>query len=199
MIRNTSKEAQDNPALQLGKLMFGGPNAIEHQEAQGQRELCAESAALPVECDPLGVAALEKAGVKFGAVRQNDDVFRDATLPAGWKIVPTDHSMWSKLLDNEGRERAKIFYKAAFYDRSAHMGVCTRYIHADDYGDETKTLRIKDAVTGVFVWQSESLPKRDYAASDEAYKAAEEWMAANFPDWRDPGAYWVPTTPIAPA
>jgi hypothetical protein len=31
--------------------------------------------------------------------------------------------MHSYILDGEGREAAHVFYKAAFYDRSAHMEV----------------------------------------------------------------------------
>ena len=51
-------------------------------------------------------------------------------LPAGWKKQATDHSMWSKLLDESGAVVASIFYKAAFYDRIAEMNCapyCRRY------------------------------------------------------------------------
>ena len=37
------------------------------------------------------------------------------------KKVASDHSMWSKLEDENGVEIASIFYKAAFYDMSAFM------------------------------------------------------------------------------
>lgn len=96
------------------------PSMIEAQEAQGQRELI-NSAQLPVDIDPISRAKLESAGVVFGAVSKGDPMFRTATLPAGWRKAATSHSMWSDLLDENGDKRAAIFYKAAFYDRSAHM------------------------------------------------------------------------------
>jgi hypothetical protein len=39
------------------------------------------------------------------------------------QLVNSDHAMWSYLVDELGRERVSIFYKAAFYDRSAHMSL----------------------------------------------------------------------------
>jgi hypothetical protein len=45
------------------------------------------------------------------------------SLPPGWKVVPTDHSMWSDLVDAKGEKRASIFYKAAFYDRDAFIRI----------------------------------------------------------------------------
>lgn len=102
------------------------PGGIEAQEAAGQAALVA-SDTLPTD---LGWgdhirdrAILEAAGVQFLGVCENDPLFQRVILPAGWKKVPTDHSMWSKLVDETGRERAAIFYKAAFYDRKAHMTV----------------------------------------------------------------------------
>ena len=52
---------------------------------------------------------------------KGDDLFTDVKLPQGWRIQPTNHSMWSDLLDEAGVKRAAIFYKAAFYDRSAFI------------------------------------------------------------------------------
>lgn len=101
----------------LGMVM---PGAIEAQEAEGQRELV-QSAQLPVECHAECKAKLEAAGVKFGPALPDDPLFCNAELPAGWKKVPTDHSMWSDLVDEKGEKRAAIFYKAAFYDRSAFI------------------------------------------------------------------------------
>lgn len=91
------------------------PGGIEAQEAAGQRDLCASSR-LPKDAP---WPELEALGIVRG--EDVDNLFVNATLPAGWSIKPTDHSMWSKLLDETGAERASIFYKAAFYDRSAHL------------------------------------------------------------------------------
>lgn len=101
--------------------MGGNPGAIEAQEVQGQKELC-NDAALPVEGSET-VAHL----VELGAVRENDPLFRDVTLPEGWEIKPTGHSMWSSLQNEKGEEVAAIFYKAAFYDRGAFIRVTEEF------------------------------------------------------------------------
>lgn len=96
------------------------PDAIERQEAQGQQELV-NSEQLPVKCSPVLKAKLQYAGVVFDSVTPDDALFCLAILPKGWKKQPTDHSMWSALVDDKGQKQAMIFYKAAFYDRDAFM------------------------------------------------------------------------------
>lgn len=101
-------------------VMGGNPRAIEAQEAQGQRDLVANTQ-LPMDCPPDLKAELERAGVIFGAQTPGDRLFCSVTLPKGWKKKATEHSMWSDLLDDKDVKVAAIFYKAAFYDRSAFM------------------------------------------------------------------------------
>ena len=105
--------------------LFGGnPNAIEDQEAKGQQELVMSSQ-LPVKVNsPRGVNAAEKyteLGIKVIEQTNGDNLFLNVTLPDGWQIQPTGHSMWSKLIDANGKEIASIFCKAAFYDREAFI------------------------------------------------------------------------------
>jgi hypothetical protein len=103
--------------------LFGGDSrSIERQEAAGQQELV-NASVLPADCDSASRAALEAAGVVFGEPVAGDPIFVNVTLPDGWKKVATDHSMWSDLVDGDGKKRAGIFYKAAFYDRNARMYV----------------------------------------------------------------------------
>jgi len=102
-------------------LRGGNPNAIERQEKRGQDQLVSSVTRLPVECDQEDMKALVEMGVVFGDPIEDDPIFCKATLPEGWKIEGTDHSLWSKLVDQDGIEKASIFYKAAFYDRSAFI------------------------------------------------------------------------------
>lgn len=112
-----------NTATQMRELIDGLPGAIEASEARGQRELVV-SEQLPAEIRPAtGRFELESAGVKFGDPAPEDKLFVKASLPPSWKKRPTDHSMWSELVDDRGKVRAQIFYKAAFYDRWAFMNV----------------------------------------------------------------------------
>lgn len=102
-------------------VLGGNPAAIESQEARGQMELI-DSEQLPVKVEG-DRKKLEDKGVVFGKPTPGDEIFCSAKLPVGWKKRPTDHSMWSELVDEKGAVCAKIFYKAAFYDRSAFIRI----------------------------------------------------------------------------
>lgn len=121
MIENTSDR---DPLLHLMGALDGSDSYITGMEAAGQRQLV-ESEALPTQINGGTLKDFEALGFTFGDPDPRDPLFRPATLPAGWKKVRTDHSMWSKIVDDEGRERARIFYKAAFYDRDAFMSLET--------------------------------------------------------------------------
>lgn len=109
----------------LGALATGSASrAIEEQERNGQASLihAREGNVVQIPLDGSEHAeAFEAIGITLG--EPTDELFRSATLPEGWKIVATDHSMWTRLLDDKGEERASIFYKAAFYDRRAHISL----------------------------------------------------------------------------
>ena len=122
-IRNTTADMRD-PVNQMGMIaeaiVTGSPETfITGQERAGQHELV-HSDSLPAKCDK---AAFEALGFTFGDPDPADPLFMPATLPAGWEKRATDHSMGSVIVDPLGRERVSIFYKAAFYDRSAHMSL----------------------------------------------------------------------------
>lgn len=116
-ITNTAKDDVHNEWL-LGR----NPKAIEDQEKRGQKELL-NSAQLPTEIEKEDKEVLKNLGVVFGEPLPNDPIFCDAKLPDGWKLQVTDHSMWTELLDADNKVIAHIFYKAAFYDRSAFMRI----------------------------------------------------------------------------
>ena len=96
------------------------PGGIEAQEAAGQKEFVA-SESLPKETNGCTREQLEGMGIQFGA--DIDDLFVSVKLPDGWRKIPTGHSMWSDLVDDKVQKGASIFYKAAFYDRSAFISV----------------------------------------------------------------------------
>jgi hypothetical protein len=105
------------------KLAHSLPGGIEAQEAAGQRELV-HSDRLPTDTGySCTDADFEALGFTFGPPDPDDPMFRPATLPAGWSRKGSGHSMWSHIVDERGLDRVSIFYKAAFYDRSAHMGI----------------------------------------------------------------------------
>lgn len=116
-ITNT-RQSEVNPQWLHG----ANPSGILAQEARGQKELV-QSMQLPTDVPPADKQKLVDAGVIFGEQSAGDTMFVDALLPKGWSKRPTDHSMWNELVDDKGVVRAKIFYKAAFYDRRAFMNV----------------------------------------------------------------------------
>ncbi len=128
-IHNTEN---DSPIVK----MFTKPTA---QESMGQREL-ARVEQMPVKLDghDTGNGAIDQY-MKMGFIFKSDDkgnilnssrgdeLFVDVQLPDGWKKVPTSHSMWTDLVDNNGMRRGTIFYKASFYDREAFINFNRRF------------------------------------------------------------------------
>ena len=113
--------------------MVMGTDVIEYQEKLGQQNLC-NSCELPIKCNDYGYfKKLHDMGITILHTEEEinnlskGELFIKVELPEGWSIKPTDHSMWSNLVDDKGRERASIFYKAAFYDRDAHLSFNRRF------------------------------------------------------------------------
>lgn len=167
------------------------PGGIEAQEKAGQALLVA-STNMPKEMSPSR-EAFEKVGFKFG--NEVDELFLSATLPAGWKRAATDHSMHSKILDEQGRERVTIFYKAAFYDRRADANLVRRYqigaiyhgdAGADGLAEDEIFLIVTDGGKEIHRFLAVKRAKQFEGARDEA--AA--WIAAKYPNADDPTAHW---------
>ena len=172
----------------IESMVFGTEHVITRMESDGQRQLV-QSEVLPTDVSPKCKASLEAAGVKFGEPVNGDPIFLNVTLPAGWKKERTDHSVHSDLLDEQGRKRAGIFYKAAFYDRSAQMHAVSRYGYSYDYERDDGTATVTDG--GKEIYRTEKAEgKERYDRMDAAGKLAAAWLNANYPKWKDADAYW---------
>jgi hypothetical protein len=187
---NTAREANDNPLAALFNALPGG---IEAQEARGQRELV-NSDTLPVDCRDK--SAFERMGIKFGDPVPGDSLFVYVELPNGWSKKGTDHSMWSKLVDDKGRERASIFYKAAFYDRKARMHAERRFGYTANYerlNEGFASARVTDCGKVIFATDEVSvdpLSRDRYKVTDAHEAVAREWLEKHYPDWLNASAYW---------
>ena len=142
---------------------------------------------------------LEDAGVIFGDLVPDDPLFQFVEVPIGWKFIPGDHPMWTRLVDQNGRERAAIWYRDT-PDRDAHYEANTRYfvsLNWDHY--ETEGVIVGQVMDGdEIIYHTDPFEKRFYGENTpfDARDAAEEWLNANFPNWEDSGAYWdKPATP----
>lgn len=182
-------------------LVLGGDGFVERQEAEGQ-ESFVESDTLPKKSgltlkNQDDRKILESFGFQFLGDVQGDDLFEYVKLPPGWSKKPTDHSMWSKIVDDQGRERVLIFYKAAFYDRDAFYRVCSRFSFRRDFSREKEGLAVAvvtDCDIPIHTTEPIKLPAergREYfRLGDAALEAALTWLLAHYPDFRNPGAYW---------
>ena len=215
-----STEQRWNPAA-IGALARGDlanaiiastPGGIEAQEAQGQQDFVANET-LPIKFNYCTREQIEAMGIVYGD--PVDDLFVEVTLPDGWHKQPTGHSMWSYLLDDQGRKRASIFYKAAFYDRRAFIDISRRYSCSTvpvlgyddpDYRAGEWHCTVTDHDDAI-LWTSKTVgPEPPYShGGDEKSRSkwlawvesknalaltGREWLDENYPDWQDPLAYW---------
>lgn len=179
-------------------MAMGSGGAIEFQESRGQGDFVS-SDTLPRHRDGETERALVLAGVKFLGLIEDDPLFQYVTLPKGWRKESTSHSMWSNLLDEKGRIRFAIFYKAAFYDRDARISAVPRYRVSRNYTRQDKegvavTQTLDWDKTVLFETTPVPLPPRGsqgyYSAGDAGDKLAMEWMNEHYPMWRDATVYW---------
>lgn len=175
-------------------MVFGGSNAIEMMEADGQKQLC-RSQQLPTEGLAAVVAAIPV--IRVIGPSHGDALFSDVELPDGWSVVPTDHAMWSDLKDEKGRKRASVGYKAAFYDRWASINIVPRFRIERDYSTKNldeHTFVVTDCGTEVWRSRSETAERGDWQKReviDATLRAeAAAWLEQQYPNWQDPGAYW---------
>jgi hypothetical protein len=179
-IRNTTADVQatNGSGHFLEQAVTG--RAIERMEAAGQAQLCV-SDVLPMEMRPSR-EAYERLGFVFGAPVDGDPLFVHATLPAGWSKAPTDHSMWSKILDAKGRPRVEIFYKAAFYDRRADMRFASRYeIKIETRGENFEDDR----------WQLTDRATNTVLLTGVGRADIARWLESNVPHHTDSEMCWA--------
>lgn len=167
--RNTRDEIIPIPALHG----VHQPGAIEAQEAAGGAAMAADDCeVIPVQIMGGVGADLIALGFVLGDVDPNDALFRAATLPPGWKRAGTDHSMNTSIVDELGRKRVGIFYKAAWYDRSAHLSIESvhSYVWRCVYADTAPVLDDSWATREAVLTALDSL-------QNEAHESAKTWAA----------------------
>jgi hypothetical protein len=118
MIENTQNR---DPLLHLMGMTgsAGVAGYITEMEKAGGAQVAA-SELMPAEAPWDDLIAL---GFTKGEPVPGDDLFVNATLPAGWTKKATDHAMHTDILDERGVARVSIGYKAAFYDRWANAHI----------------------------------------------------------------------------
>ena len=189
----------DKDAMQffMEASLTGDPSkAIENQEKRGQMTE-AKRQTLPRDMQNVTQEQMESLGFVFG--EQADDLFVYVTFPNGWKKEPTSHSMHTDIVDDKGRRRGGIFYKAAFYDRSAHMYLSVRYSYGTqpvdgwinhDPNEDRKVAYVDDCGTRIFESEPVEIGRGEYEKKQELEQLAKQWIEEHFPLHNDPTAYW---------
>lgn len=213
-VTHTTKAVKDSP---LGTLIeaavLGSSGMIEAQEKRGQTELVHSELIPRLHVPDEQLLAV---GFTLGPMIADDRLFRKATLPTGWKRRPSDHSMWSYIDDQQGRQRASIFYKAAFYDRDAHMSLCNRFHIEKVYFKGAETYKyVQHRVTdcgnivftstqythanpehAIFSNKNSTVLHNAFWCDDDqlhltAVNECKAWLTENgFPDYSNPTLYW---------
>ncbi|MFJ6730044.1 hypothetical protein ACIQPQ_34610 [Streptomyces sp. NPDC091281] len=192
MIRNTARDAQSPDGLLLllaASLGSGGhERVVTEQESVGQKQLVT-SDCLPTELSGATDSHLEALGFVLGQPARDDPLFRPATLPAGWRREASDHTMWSHVVDEHGRQRLAVFYKAAYYDRRAFMRLITLDNYVSDCREHSRGI-ITDgtwATPAALAETCQHLARRAQDAVDEWSAIVREGGSA----MQDPAARYV--------
>jgi hypothetical protein len=190
-IENTQNPSSQHLTAML-LLATGDTDAIiGAQEKAGQRQVV-HSQSLPTALHSPR-EAFEALGFTFGEPDPHDPLFAPATLPEGWTREGSDHAMWSYIVDQQGRRRASIFYKAAFYDRDAFMSLNTVYgylaecLHAGKpiVTDDTWATRtaVREAALAHAKAAEESVETWSYGTADETSRKYVAKYTAELEKW----------------
>ena len=177
-----------------GALLGGGDGEIERMEAEGQASFV-ESEVLPANfIRPFSAGDFETLrnwGFVIGDVVEEDPLWIYATLPPGWERRATDHDMWSEIVDEKGRVRIMVFYKAAFYDRRASMELVSRLSIARGFqpeeGDGGEVAILVDGFKRLKSFGGRHL---SYSERTSVHEEAGQWLRARFPECNSHSAYW---------
>ena len=193
------KNKEEIDALMMfARIMSGEKNIVEHMESEGQQY--AVSNTMMAKRMRPSIEEWENLGFRFTDI-PGDSVLCEATMPEGWSMRATSHSMWNEIIDENGMKRGSMFYKAAFYDRSAHMmlehryGVCTIYVDEEQttrevyFGDSNEKLFVAGQVY-MSGEESREEAKAKYEELDRLEDLARKYGDENYPDWRNVHAYW---------
>lgn len=186
----------------LGHAIFRGntPDVIEAMEKKGQQELV-RSEVIPTDCD-LSDENLTKLGFELGPVVEGDPIFRRAKLPQGWFRKDSSSVLWSYICDEKERRRFGVFYKAAFYDRHAHMHTYRRFATEEDYEARERgklRFRVMDGITAIHIIERNFVqPDRNdqkayarfEAARGEMRNEVDRWLKERYPLHADVMACW---------
>jgi hypothetical protein len=180
---------------------------VTKKEFEAQALFVLNPSLLPIELrGNCTVEDFEKIGVKLGP--EIDKVFTTAQLPSGWyKTCVLNNQFWSTLNDEKDRVRVELFYAYDFGDLRAHMRLLPYYIIWKEYldgegvpflfdGRKTPTWfqqAVKSPSGETLFYSRKPYPTQGHNYIEDLHSMrsdCQNWLDANFPQWRDCTAYW---------
>ena len=151
--------------------------------------------------DEAGIKAMKRSAQMLSSLKI---IPNPVVLPDGWEIKATEHTMWNEVLDDKGRKRMTIFYKAAFYDRDAFANLQTRFqldvTHVADPNSDYDVWKASDIQGTVkdgdrVIYQTARVPAcSDYTKEskmkDVLWEDLYAFMNEHWPQYKDVHAYW---------
>jgi len=200
-MKNSPRSTQRNfPTLPMSDAVHVPDFPLLHDPQTDSLEDKPTMGKLPTDTGFLGhkvIEALQAAGVRFLGVIKGDPLFQHVQLPAGWKLIATDHHMHLDLLDQHGRKRAEIFYKEKSTDRQARMCLTTRYWIELDYSNEAvdniAIAYVRDGQEIIHTVGPIAVFHHPFVLDDGTLCITEKavrWLNRRFPVWCDPARYW---------
>lgn len=121
----------------------------------------------------------------------------DAYLPLNWKIKPTDHYMYSHIVDDKGRCRAQLGLKSTdnwasvvIYTRLQPTYTMDKWVLKNAPEEAVPIIQDSD---GKVLWRGTPDKKRnekDFDSTDRARRNAIYLLSLLYPNWRKEEAYW---------
>lgn len=197
-MKKPNKESGALPMLT--RLSSNGQNdGIEDQESRGQQQFI-NSSSLPTK--GLVKEDLEKIGFTVIGVFKDDPLFTEVVFPKGW-TKQVFNRLASRVLDERGIERISCFYKAAFYDRRASMGVYRRfdvymyghsYLNNDDHltweDEDYHSIVVIDRLKSSVIFELKKDKEATFKEEDVLMEQCYEWLNEHYPKWDDVTEYW---------
>lgn len=167
-------------------------------EALGTRQMIT-SMQLPVGIDH---EHLKSIGIEVLGPSKDDKLFIDVKLPEGWGKAPDkEDSRTTWVCDERNNRRVFTWYKVSGYDRKAWGYVKTRLGITHRYFNEYRVAvawvvdkRIPGHERPIYQTKDykSTVEFGGFSGDDRQAFTTEcvEWLDANYPKWREYGAYW---------
>lgn len=145
-------------------------------------------------------AILVSFGTRLHDVLAKDSSLQFVGLPHGWESIKVDDPiMWSKLLDEKGRERGSVFLNAASSQRLPTLFLNTRFDVEYDFQRAERGMVVVHVTEGnevIYTPRAIKMPRYADRTTrqtilDNVWERGFRWLKRQrFSDWRNPAAYW---------